>query len=62
MGSPGEQPDGQQEDPEGLVLIDLGGWISGPCLTAEELEELPADWLPQPAPDRPLNGRQRPAR
>jgi hypothetical protein len=58
------QPAGQEQEPEpeGAVRLDLGGWISGPCLTAEELEELPADWLPQPAPARPVNGHQRPGR
>jgi hypothetical protein len=58
------QPAGQEQEPEleGAVRLDLGGWISGPCLSREELEELPTDWLPQPAPDRPLNGRWRPTR
>ena len=26
-----------QEDPDGLVRLDLGGWISGPCLSPEQM-------------------------
>jgi hypothetical protein len=53
------QPAGQEQEqePEGLVLIDLGGWISGPCLDLEDLEP-PAEGLPA----WPVDGRERPAR
>ena len=39
------------------MLIDLGGWISGPCLDLEDLEQS-AEGLPA----WPVNGRERPAR
>ena len=57
MPRPSDQPAGQQEAPKGLVLIDLGGWISGPCLDLEDLEPL-AEGLPA----WPVNDRERPTR
>ena len=55
------QPAGQEQEPEleGAVRLDLGGWISGPCLDLEDLEP-PAGELPASAPARPVNGHQRP--
>jgi hypothetical protein len=62
--SPIDQPDHQEEpddDDQGdqLVRRDAGGWISGPCLNAEELGLL-ADFRPDPGATRPEGQRQRP--
>jgi hypothetical protein len=62
MGDPTDQPTEPDcgDQGEQLVRLDVGGWISGPCLSAEELEH-PEDWLPEPGLARPADGSQRPA-
>jgi hypothetical protein len=65
MADPTDRPAQQAEADGGdlgeeLVRLDVGGWISGPCLSADELEN-PADWLPEPGLARPADGSQRPA-
>jgi hypothetical protein len=45
---------------EQLVRLDMGGWISGPCLGPDELE-LPAGWRADPGSAWPADGHQRPA-
>jgi hypothetical protein len=63
MGDPTDPP-AQQAEPDGndqseqLVRLDVGGWISGPCLSAEEL---PAGGLPEPRWPWPADSSQRPA-
>jgi hypothetical protein len=64
MGDPTDPPAQQAESDGGdqgeqVVRLDVGGWISGPCLGADELEP-PADGRAEPA--WPADGSQRPAR
>lgn len=61
MGDPTDQPSEQAESGcgEPAVRADVGGWISGPCLDAEELGLL-ADWRPDAGPTWPEGRRQRP--
>jgi hypothetical protein len=61
MGDPSDQPSRQAEPDRGepTIRADVGGWISGPCLNAEELGLL-ADFRPDPGPARPEGQRQRP--
>jgi hypothetical protein len=57
-------PPAQQTEPDGgdqgeqLVRLDVGGLISGPCLSADELERKLPGWLSAPGP---ADGHQRPA-
>jgi hypothetical protein len=65
MADPTDRPARQAEPDSGdqgdeLVRLDVGGWISGPCLSADELAD-PEDWLPEPTLGWPADGGQRPA-
>jgi hypothetical protein len=59
MGNPTDQaePDCNQE---AAVRLDVGGWISGPCLDPAELKP-PADGLTEPRWAWPADELQRPA-
>jgi hypothetical protein len=59
MNDPTDQPPPQADPDDGYqaVRADLGGWISGPCLSAEELElsgdrraDLGPTWLAERRP------------
>jgi hypothetical protein len=63
MGDPTDQPAqqaGPDCDQEPGVRLDVGGWISGPCLDPAELEP-PADRLTEPRWAWPADERPRPA-
>jgi hypothetical protein len=69
MRDPADQPARQTEadcgdkDDKGeqLVRLDMGGWISGPCLDAAALIQPPPGGLAESGWPWPTDERQRPA-